>query len=129
MPETFYKESKVYYRESPDGLYSGYYEGGAGSAFTQYLQLPAKLEPGTSWKGAPEFWDHEALEKIGPFSSPAGDFAQCLFTVRSSTRQELAQKLYSESVNCPQVGGVRTIIKTSMEGFESTTEMLLIDVQ
>lgn len=127
LPEYFPEESKVYYREQNDGLFTAYYEDA--ERFSEYLQIPSPLSVGMTWHGPSGYWDSETLESIGAFESPAGRFERCLTIRRSKTIQDPPQNLMSISVHCPQVGGVRSLTEHQMDGFQSSTETLLVEIE
>jgi len=127
LPDYFPEESKVYYREHQDGLYNAYYE--SEDQFSEFLQIPTDIEVGKSWQGPSGFWDRETLESIGAFTTPAGKFERCLTIERSKSMTDPPQNLTSVSVICPGVGGVSSLITHQMDGFESNTETLLIELR
>ncbi|MGB5707859.1 MAG: hypothetical protein WBM41_13640 [Arenicellales bacterium] len=126
LPEYFPKESKVYYREQNDGLFTAFYEDA--ERFSEYLQIPSPLSVGMTWQGPSGYWDSETLESIGAFESPAGRFERCLMIRRNKTIEDPPQKLMSISVHCPRVGGVRSLTEHQMDGFQSSTETLLVEI-
>lgn len=121
-------DTRVFYREHAEGVFTGYYD--AGGVFSEYLQLPADIETGATWQGPSGYWDLETLSGIAPYESGKLSYQDCLHVHRvRSLDGPPAQTMQSASIYCPQIGHVKTRTTHSMDGFQSVTEMELTGVE
>ncbi len=122
LPDYFPGESRIYYREDDSGIYSAYHE--SEEVFSEFLQLPADIGPGSSWGEEGGFWQTESLDRIGVAETAAGTFDECLYVVRR--RDDGEQSMESESIYCPGIGGVGSTTTNTFGEFRSVTETRLI---